>query len=119
MLEKRQNILNKILSKLWKIFDTILNTIWIERKIKEIDCNEIFIKFYQSEVSDSQIILDELWSLVKKCIKTWVMQESNWNSYSLEIYPEKVVIINNNNNQIWKCNLDAFVEKIKDIKKTK
>lgn len=119
MWEKIQNILNKILAKLWNLFDTILKKMWIDRKIKEVDCNEIFENFYKSDISDSQIILDELWSLVQKCLKTGVMQEFNWNSYSLEIYPEKVVIINNNNNKIWKCNLDTFVKKIKDNKKTK
>lgn len=116
MWEKIKKIYNKILINMKEMFEKFLKSIWIKRKIKEIDCEEIFIDFYKSDVSGSKMILDELWELVKKVLKTWLMQEFNWNSYSLEIYPEKVVIINNYNNKIGKCDLDHFVEKIKKAK---
>jgi hypothetical protein len=99
------------------VFDKILNFLWIERKIKEIDCDKIFKDFYENDVAGSEMILEELKELFKKVWKTWIMQEFNWNSYSLEIYNKKVIIINNFNNKIGRCKLNDFVENIKIFSK--
>jgi hypothetical protein len=113
MLEKIRKTYKKILAKAQKMFYKILKKIWIKRKIKEIDFEEIFEDFYNSDVSWSEMVLEELRELFKKVNKTWIMQEFNWNSYSLEIYNKKVIIINNFNNKIWRCELNKFIDKIK------
>lgn len=96
------------------MLDKILKFLKIERKIKEVECDKIFEDFYKSDIWDSQMIKDELWETIKKVLKSWIMQEFNWNSYSLEIYPDLVVIINNNNNNISKCSLDEFIKNMKE-----
>ena len=101
------------------MLNKILKFLKIERKIKEVEFDEIFEDFYKSDIWDSQIIKDELWELVRKVLKNWIMQEFNWNSYSLEIYPDLVVIINNNNNNISKNSLDEFVRKMQNKKSEK
>lgn len=101
------------------MFNKILKFLKIKRKIKEVEFDKIFEDFYKSDVWDSQMIKDELWELVRKVLKKWVMQEFNWNSYTLEIYPDLVVIINNNNNNISKCSLDNFVKNMKSKKTEK
>ena len=116
MQEKIKKFFKKILINLQKMFDKILYSLWIKRKIKEVNFDEIFDDFYNSDIWDSTMILDELWELVKKVLKTWIMQEFNGNTYSLEIYPEKVILINNFNNKISKITLDDFVAKMKSKK---
>jgi hypothetical protein len=112
MLEKMKEAYKKILVKLQKMFDKILKKIWIKRKVKEVDFEEIFEDFYNSDISWSEMILEELRELFKKVLETWIMQEFNWNSYSLEIYNKKVIIINNFNNKIWRCELNKFTEEL-------
>ena len=101
------------------MFNKILKFLKIERKIKEVEFDEIFEDFYKSDIWDSQMIKDELWLLVRNVLKNWIMQEFNWNSYSLEIYPDLVVIVNNNNNKISKSSLDEFVKKMQNKKSEK
>ena len=99
------------------MLNKILKFLKIERKIKEVEFDEIFEDFYKSDIWDSQMIKDELWELVRNVLKKGIMQEFIWNSYSLEIYPDLVVIINNNNNKISKSSLDEFVKKMKSMAK--
>ena len=101
------------------MLNKILKFFKIERKIKEVEFDEIFKDFYKSDIWDSQMIKDELWELVRNVLKKWIMQEFIWNSYSLEIYPDLVVIINNNNNNISKNSLDDFVKKMQNKKSEK
>ena len=98
------------------MFDKLLKKIWIKRKIKEVEIDKLFEEFYKSDIWESQMIKDELWEIVRKVLKSWIMQEFNWNSFSLEIYPDLVVFVNNWNNNIAKCSLDDFVEKMKSKK---
>ncbi|MDQ7009392.1 MAG: hypothetical protein Q9M94_03825 [Candidatus Gracilibacteria bacterium] len=95
------------------MLDKVLKFLKIERNIKEIDFDKIFEDFYKSDIGGSQIIKDELGELVRKVLKKGIMQEFVGNSYNLEIYPDLVVIINSNNNNISKCSLDKFVEKMR------
>jgi len=100
------------------MLNKILKFIWIERKIKCVEFDNLFKDFYDSDIWDSQMIKEELGELIRKVKKSGIMQEFNWNSYSLEIYPDLVVIINNWNNKIAKSSLDYFVKKMKE-KRTK
>ena len=94
------------------MIDKVLNFLWVERKIKQVEFERIFEDFYESDIWESQMVKDELWEIVRKVLKSWIMQEFNWNSYTLELYPDLVIIINNLNNNIGKCSLDEFVEKM-------
>lgn len=95
------------------MLNKVLNFLWVEKKIKQVEFESIFEDFYKSDIWESQIVKDELWKIVRKVLKSWIMQEFNWNSYSLEIYPDLVIIINNWNSNIWKSSLDKFVESMK------
>ena len=101
------------------MLNKILKFVWIERKIKEVEFDKIFEDFYKSDIWESQMIKDELAELVRKVLKKWIMQEFIWNSYSLEFYPDLVVILNNNNNNISKVSLDVFAKKMRNKKEEK
>ena len=112
MLEK---ILNNIKKMFKKIIDKTMNILHIKRKIKYVDADELFEEFINSDIWESTEILKELKELTVKAKNTWIMQEFDWNSFSLEIYQRKVIIINNFNNNIAKIEYWDFVERIKKI----
>jgi len=97
------------------MFDKILNFFNIKREIKYVEIDWIFEEFIESDIWECNEILLELKEIIIKAKKTWIMQEFNWNAFSLEIYPEKVIIINNYNNNIWKISYIDFSEKLKNI----
>ena len=110
-----EKIINNIKNMFKKIIDKTMNLLHIKRKIKYVDIDELFNEFIESDIWDSKEILKELKELIIKVKDTWIMQEFDWNAFSLEIYQRKVIIINNYNNNIAKIEYNEFVERISKI----
>jgi len=110
-----EKITNNIKNMLKKIIDKTMNLLHIKRKIKYVEVDEIFNEFIESDIWECKEILKELKELTIKVKNTWIMQEFDWNAFSLEIYQRKVIIINNFNNNIAKIEYNEFIEKISKI----